>query len=219
MASGWRLQLLFNHAVPTTQQLLNTTADIDGIQQILRAELDDHSHAAQQWTRDPLGCLPKGRAAIDTQEPLSDDRVKKLAGALDAAWYSCRLYRPLPLTLRPGESFPGTLQLCCFQRLPGLSDETLKRAWLEEHTSVAIETQSTLGYYQNLIVTSGGPHFDGIVEEYFPPEASQSVAAFFAASDDPERLKANVQRMTHSTSRFLDLDATEVVHLTETRIQ
>ena len=43
----------------------------------------------------------------------------------------------------------GTIQLCCFERREGLSDEALEYIWFQEHVQVALDTQNTLGYRQN----------------------------------------------------------------------
>jgi hypothetical protein len=81
-----------------------------------------------------------------------------------------------------------------------------------------LSTQSTLGYHQNWVVSQSPPHFDGIVEEYFPPEASERIDWFFNAVDDPVRLREHIETMTHSTARFLALDTALVQHLSDVRL-
>ncbi|KAA0917166.1 EthD domain-containing protein [Dietzia sp. ANT_WB102] len=88
------------------------------------------------------------------------------------------------------------------------------RIWLEEHTQVAIDTQSTTGYTQHVVVralTADAPTIDGIVEEVFPVEAAQDLGVFFDARGDDERMSANIRAMTASTARFLDEGTVDAV--------
>ncbi|MBB0994709.1 hypothetical protein G6015_10640, partial [Dietzia sp. SLG510A3-40A3] len=78
---------------------------------------------------------------------------------------------------------------------------------LEEHTQVAIDTQSTTAYTQHVVVralTADAPVIDGIVEEVFPIEAATDLGVFFDARGDDARMAANIEAMTASTGRFLD---------------
>jgi hypothetical protein len=213
-----RLLLLFFQDPPTAAQVLEALGTVDGVTAAYLAQEDTHSQRAAMWIRDPLGCLPKGRLALDLQAPLSVDRSEALADTLGGTPYRCAGRMPLPLTIEPGATFSGTLQLCCFQRRDGLTDQELERLWFQEHTAVAIATQHTLGYRQNRVRWGGTPHFDGLVEEYFPPEASTSLEAFFTDGHDSDRMWQNIQKLTESSERFLNLDRSEVVHLTDTRL-
>ncbi|MBB1026967.1 hypothetical protein G6026_04520, partial [Dietzia sp. DQ11-38-2] len=92
-------------------------------------------------------------------------------------------------------------------------DEWL-RIWLEEHTPVAIETQSTTGYTQHVVVralTEGAPEIAGIVEEVFPIEAARDLGVFFDSQGSDERMSAHIQAMTASTARFLDDGAVDAI--------
>ena len=85
--------------------------------------------------------------------------------------------------------------------------------WKDSHTQVAIDTQSTFGYRQNLVVRTLGPDTPGcwaIVEENFPPEAMSSQHAFYGADSD-EVLEANRTAMVESCTRFIDFDKIDVV--------
>ena len=81
------------------------------------------------------------------------------------------------------------------------------RTWLEEHTAVAIDTQSTTAYTQHAVVrplTDDAPGIEAIVEEVFPIEAVRDLGVFFDSRGSDERMTANIQAMTASTARFLD---------------
>ncbi len=68
------------------------------------------------------------------------------------------------------------------QRPRRLSEQQWLEVWQGSHTRVAIDTQSTFGYRQNVItrpMTYAAPPFDAIVEENFPQEAMTSQHAFY----------------------------------------
>ena len=83
-------------------------------------------------------------------------------------------------------------------------DETWLARWQLDHTTVAIETQATFGYMQNVVwraLTPDAPAIDGIVEELFPAEAITDLRAFFGAAADAD-LADRMNRMIASTSAF-----------------
>jgi hypothetical protein len=107
---------------------------------------------------------------------------------------------PVPL----GERTPGFANLAFLRRPAAMSPDDWITAWHDGHTDVAIDTQSTFGYVQNVVarrLTPGAPAVDGIVEELFPIEALTDVHAFFDAPDDAE-LARRMGRMAESTARF-----------------
>ena len=104
----------------------------------------------------------------------------------------------------PGERTPGFANLAFLRRPPEMTSAAWIAAWHDDHTPVAIETQSTFGYVQNVVargLTPDAPAIDGIVEELFPPEALTDMHAFFAADDDAE-LARRMGLMAESTARF-----------------
>lgn len=114
---------------------------------------------------------------------------------------------PLATKARPaarGERTAGFANVALLRRPAHMTFAEWIDAWHNGHTDVAIETQSTFGYVQNVVarpLIPGAPAVDGIVEELFPIEALTSLHAFFAAADDDE-LGRNLARMTESTARF-----------------
>jgi hypothetical protein len=114
----------------------------------------------------------------------------------------------------------GFLQVCGFAALPGLSRAALWDAWLGHHTAVAVETQSTTFYTQNIVVrplTEGAPAWDAIVEERFPEAALNDRTVYFAAPGDPERMAANSNRMAESCARFIDFATITLMNCGEFR--
>ena len=101
----------------------------------------------------------------------------------------------------------GFTQIAFFSTLPGLSREEMLKAWLDGHTTVATETQSTFQYRQNIVVralTPAAPAWDCIVEETFPLPALTDKQIFFDAGGSEEKLAANYERLMQSCARFID---------------
>ena len=79
------------------------------------------------------------------------------------------------------------------QRPQRLSQQQWLEIWHGSHTQVAIDTQSTFGYRQNVVarpVTYAAPPFDAIIEENFPAAAMSSQQAFYGVDSD-QALKEN----------------------------
>lgn len=126
------------------------------------------------------------------------------------------------LVLKPdwqvGERTPGTVQLCTFRHKQDISRDEFLQIWRDDHTNVAVETQSTFGYFQNLVCEDQNTSFDAIVEEHFPIEAATSAEVFFDAVGDPAKLKHNIDCMMQSCARFIQQDTINVIHLSEYKI-
>jgi hypothetical protein len=103
-----------------------------------------------------------------------------------------------------GSRTPGLANIALLRRPAGLDQATWLTRWQRDHTSVAIETQSTFGYTQNLVVrtlTPNAPGISGIVEELFPAEAITDLKAFFGAADEND-LHNRISQMVASTTAF-----------------
>ena len=112
-----------------------------------------------------------------------------------------------------GERTPGFCQVTYLQKPPRLAREDWLKVWLESHTQVAIDTQSTFLYVQNVVarpLSYNAPHFDAIVEEGFPEAALTSWAAFYDAENDEEKFKKRQKAMIDSCVRFIDFDRLDV---------
>jgi len=155
----------------------------------------DPSGTVSVWMDSALARRPVERALADA--------TARLAGWL--------VLESVPLVntkhvVPPGERIPGLYNVAFLEKPDALSyDEWLAR-WQGAHTKVAIETQSTFAYVQNVLVrpvTPDAPPWTAIVEEAFPAEASTDPMVFYAASS-PEQLVANQQRMMDSCATFID---------------
>lgn len=218
LAESWRLLLLYrNEALPEPGQILATLACCDH-GEVYRAERGVFGEAAKALNIDPLSLNLRGRIAIDVSSDTPHSAITQIAQALGGTAYLCRGREPLKLGLEVGETFQGSLQLACLRRRDGLSDEAFQQRWFDDHTQIAIDTQGTLGYRQNWVHWSSGAHWDGLVEEYFPPEAATSPEHFFGAVGNPAAMQENIGTLMGSCARFLDLDQTTAMHFTDTRL-
>lgn len=162
-------------------------------------------------------------AAVSMRVPSADDGPRApfddavaLAGA-EVAAYLVDETVPLPhraLADAPLGRVAGMAQVVCFRRRPDLTHEAFLDRWLGHHTQVAIDTQRTFSYVQNVVVralTAGADPWDAIVEECFPAEAMDDPAVFFDAVGDPDRLARHQSAMFESVQSFIDLSAIDVV--------
>jgi hypothetical protein len=118
---------------------------------------------------------------------------------------------------RTGERGYGFCQIVFLQRPARLSEAEWLEIWQGSHTRVAIDTQSTFTYRQNVIartLSAGAFEFDAMIEENFPPEAMTSDHAFYNVSDD-KALEVNMGAMMTSCARFIDFDKIDVIPMSE----
>jgi hypothetical protein len=113
-----------------------------------------------------------------------------------------------------GERTDGFSNVAFLRRPTRLSREAWLDAWQNGHSQLAVDTQSTFGYTQNVVVralTDDAPAFDGIVEELFPTEALTDLHAFFDAIGSDDKLTKNMTAMGESTERFGASESIDVV--------
>ena len=139
--------------------------------------------------------------------------------ARSCAWLVAEAEPIVNTTQSPGTDarVPGFCQIALLQRPPRLDQQTWLGIWKGSHSRVAIDTQSTFAYRQNLVVCAladDAPVLHAIVEENFPDAAMTSKHAFYAAADDAT-LAAHETAMMESCARFIDFDKIDVVPMSE----
>jgi hypothetical protein len=145
------------------------------------------------------------------------------AAVASAGWWAAYLVtesEPLPDPEPPilGARTRGFANVAFLRRPGHLDPATWLSRWQDEHTSVAIETQSTFRYVQDVVVrplTAGAPPIDGIVEECFPSEALTDLHAFFDTGGNDERLAERLGRMNESVTGFGANESIDVVPTSE----
>jgi len=119
---------------------------------------------------------------------------------------------------RAGERTPGMNQVVLLRKPARLTRDEWLDVWLNSHTQIAIETQATFGYRQNIVarvLTPDALPVDAIVEENFPAEAMTSGHAFYNAIGNDALYKENQKKMFASVQRFIDLDKLDCLPMSE----
>lgn len=110
----------------------------------------------------------------------------------------------VPPVTESGQRTTGLANIALLRKPDRLDRASWLARWRLDHTAVAIETQATFGYTQNVVwqaLTPDAPAIDGIVEELFPAAAITDLHAFFGATDDAD-LQDRMSRMITSTTEF-----------------
>jgi hypothetical protein len=207
-----------------------------GLGELLRTEvtdalLDAGAHGVQVNVVDaaveaaePLRILSSASpadAVVSVWVDSANDRLRTTFddALADGPWASAAylVTESVPLADRPGEDgrrTEGFAQIAFLRRPVELPRHEWLTRWLDDHTQVAIDTQSTFVYVQNVVarvLTPGATPWDAVVEECFPAEAMSDPNVFFDAVGDGERLAANQAAMFDSVQRFIDLSTIEVI--------
>ena len=154
--------------------------------------------------------------AASRWEPLIDAQVSRRTAYLVAEAEPLVNQEAHPS--QPGERVYGMCHVVFMSPPEDMSYDQWLAVWKDSHTQVAIDTQSTFGYRQNLVVRRFGDDTracHAIVEENFPPEAMTSDHAFYATGGDEALLKHNMTAMMESCVRFIDLAQIDVIPMSE----
>lgn len=151
-------------------------------------------------------------AWVDTAEGSKLSSALPDPSASSARWHGWLVCESEPKPNRdhphgPDGRLPGFAQIVALSRPEHLSWGEWRLAWQGRHTSVAINTQSSFRYVQNVIfraLTPGAPGFAAIVEECFPTEAASDLHVFFDAVGDDAKLARHMAAMSESCDRFMD---------------
>lgn len=131
---------------------------------------------------------------------LLDARVRTLA-----AWQVAERAPLDPALPADGTRIDALANLAFLRRPRDLPRAEWLRIWLDDHTRVAIDTQATFGYTQNIVeraLTPDAPVVDAIVEELFAMAAVSDVHAFYGSGGDQAELERRMTRMLASVARF-----------------
>lgn len=140
------------------------------------------------------------------------------------AWLVCES-APLPNSQYPavpGQRTEGFSQMAFIGQPPKLTHEQFTYNWRTVQTSIAVETQDTFEYRQNLVVrplTYGAPPFVAMVEECFPMAAFNDEAVYYDAVNDPAREEENKRRMFEACAEFMDFSRIDVIQTSQYEIR
>lgn len=151
-------------------------------------------------------------AWVDSAEGSTLTSTLPNPGTVAARWHGWLVCEAEPLAGRhrppdPDGRLPGFAQLVALTKPDHLGWGEWRRIWQGQHTPVAIHTQSSFRYVQNVVfraLTVGAPSYAAIVEECFPVEAASDLHVFFDAVGDDARLARHMAAMSESCDRFMD---------------
>ena len=149
-------------------------------------------------------------------EPLIDDHVYRKTAYLVVE--AEPLVNQVTHPSVPGDRVYGMCHVVFMSPPEDMEREQWLAIWKDSHTQVAIDTQSTFGYRQNLVarrLTEDTPPCHAVVEENFPPEAMTSDHAFYATGGDEHVLRQHMNAMMESCARFIDFTKIDVIPMSE----
>jgi hypothetical protein len=160
---------------------------------------------------------PSGTVSLWLDTALNAAPIEAALAAMTARLAGYLTLESVPVVNRAhvpplGERIPGLYNVAFLEQPDFLTYDDWLRLWQREHTPVAIATQSTFLYIQNVLVrplTADAPPWVAIVEEAFPAEAASDPMVFYNAGGSAEQLTANQQRMMQSCQRFIDFSRFE----------
>jgi hypothetical protein len=112
--------------------------------------------------------------------------------------------------LDPPEAYDGSradalANVAILRRPAELTRAEWLRRWMVEHTPIAIRTQATFGYVQNVVedpVTPDAPEVSAFVEELFPMAGMTDMHAFYGSGGDDAELHRRLTELMASVGRI-----------------
>ena len=114
---------------------------------------------------------------------------------------------PIPPPDSPhGERMDTLANVAVLKRPDDLDRDEWLHRWLVDHTPIAISTQATFGYVQNVVtrsLTADPPRVvDALVEELFPSAGMVDMHAFYGSGGDDAELNDRLTRLMASVARI-----------------
>lgn len=184
----------------------------------LQVNLDDDRVADAQLRLTAFDRAPDAVVSVwsedDTAGPVADALGRYAATV--AGWAVDERVPLEPPTAPDGRPLEALSNIAFLRRPEEMTTEAWRTRWLDHHTRVAIDTQATFGYVQNVVTDRVAgpedlPRVDGIVEELFPLAATTDLHAFYGSDGDEAELARRLQEMMASVGTFgADRDLTVV---------
>jgi hypothetical protein len=110
-----------------------------------------------------------------------------------------------PLPVPDGARSDVLAQVALLRRPASMTRAAYLEYWLVHHTPIAIRTQGTVAYVQNVVeeaLTPSSPEVAAIVEEHFPMAALTDPHAFYGSGGDDADLRRRIDDLMASVARF-----------------
>ena len=110
-----------------------------------------------------------------------------------------------PHPVADGTRLDALAQVALLRRPDTMSPAEYLEYWQVHHTPIAIRTQNTSGYIQNIVeeaLTPSSPDLAAIVEEHFPMAALTDPHAFYGSGGDDAELTRRMKELMASVATF-----------------
>jgi hypothetical protein len=110
-----------------------------------------------------------------------------------------------PLPTSDGVRTDVMAQVALLRRPESMSREDYMTYWMHTHTGIAIRTQNTSGYIQNVVeeaLTPASPTLSAIVEEHFPMASMTDPHEFYGSRGDDAELGRRITELMTSVAAF-----------------
>lgn len=135
--------------------------------------------------------------------------VRAITNAVDEpsphAYRVTEIVRLDPHPVADGVRLDALAQVALLRRPDRMTIEEYLEYWQVHHTPIAIRTQNTSGYVQNIVeepLTPASPPVAAIVEEHFPMAALSDPHAFYGSGGDDAELDRRMAELMASVARF-----------------
>jgi hypothetical protein len=171
----------------------------------LQLNIDDEHVAAAM--RIPTFERPVGAVVSVWTDGRAGDITSALQKAADRVhgWRVEERRRLDPPEVYDGSRADALANVAVLRRPAELSRQEWLRRWMVEHTPIAIRTQATFGYVQNIVedpVTPDAPEVSAFVEELFPSAALTDMHAFYGSGGDDAELSRRLTELMASVARI-----------------
>ena len=113
---------------------------------------------------------------------------------------------PIPPPESPhGERMDALANVAVLKRPDDLDRDEWLHRWLVDHTPIAIATQASFGYVQNIVtreLTDVPRQVDALVEELFPSAGMVDMHAFYGSGGDDAELNDRLTKLMASVARI-----------------
>lgn len=138
---------------------------------------------------------------VDADDPAPVETALRGVARRVVGWEVHRRTPVRPPETPDGEPADAMANVAFLRRPADLGHDEWLARWIGAHTPVAVATQGTFGYVQNIVVrpvTDEIERVDGIVEELFPVAAARDMHAFYGSGGDEDELSRRMGAMLDS---------------------
>lgn len=146
--------------------------------------------------------------SVWTEENVSGVIEAVAAAALDPHLHAYRVTERVrldPVPMPDGVRSDVVAQVALLRRPESMSYEDYLSYWMLEHTPIAIRTQNTSAYIQNIVeepLTPASPSISAIVEEHFPMASLTDPHEFYGSRGDDAEMGRRMTELMASVAAF-----------------